>query len=74
MPLYDFCCEKCGKKKEVIQSFYSESPLCCGETMRRLPSYPAKFEFKFGGVKTHSEGYKKGYAENYRRRLQDAKS
>jgi len=70
MPLYDYCCEKCGEKVEVLQSLSGKAPLCCGKPMNKLPTYPALISMKG----THSEGYKEGYAKDYRRRLQEAKS
>lgn len=75
MPLYEYYCEECGKQVEVIQSFSGEPPLCCGEPMHKLPTFPAKIEIKDKGrIKTHSKGYKEDYAKDYRRRLQEAKS
>ena len=71
MPLYDVRCEKCKKEVEVLQSFSAEAPLCCDEPMRILPTYfPAKIDIKGA----HSQGYKEGYAKDYRRRLQESKT
>jgi len=70
MPVYEYFCEECGKKVEVLQSLSGEAPLCCDEPMSKLPTFPAKIEIKG----THSKGYKEDYAKDYRRRLQEAKS
>lgn len=34
MPLYEFSCD-CGGSKEVIQSFETPPPECCGKPMKR---------------------------------------
>ena len=51
MPLYEYCCESCGRTIEVIQS-YAEPPmtLCdrCGGPLKRLVSAPA-VQFKGSG-------------------------
>ena len=51
MPLYEYECERCGKRLEVIQKF-SDEPLtlcaACGGTMHRLLSSPA-VQFKGTG-------------------------
>ena len=52
MPLYEYRCEKCGKRTEVIQNF-SEKPLkiCphCGERkLKKMASAPA-IQFKGSG-------------------------
>jgi len=67
MPIYRYGCEGCDKELEVIQSISGEALVCCGEPMRKLPTFPAKIEIK--GKK--SEGYKRDYAKDYRRRLQE---
>ena len=75
MPLYDYYCEECGSKKEVLQSFSGEVPLCCGQPMSKLPTYPAKIDVRIkGGTRTHSKGYKEGYYKEYQRRLQEAQT
>lgn len=71
MPIYLYSCGKCGKEVETLQSFSAEPPLCCDEAMKRLPTCPAKIEMKGS---PHSKGYKEGYAKDYRRRLEMAKS
>jgi putative FmdB family regulatory protein len=51
MPLYEYACEACGHRFEVIQKF-SDPPLdvCpkCGGAVRKLQSAPA-FQFKGSG-------------------------
>jgi putative FmdB family regulatory protein len=51
MPLYEYLCEKCGRKMEAIQSF-SEPPLTvcdrCGGQLKKLMSAPA-VQFKGSG-------------------------
>jgi putative FmdB family regulatory protein len=37
MPLYDFACDKCGKKDEFYLSTSDKpAPECCGQSMTRL--------------------------------------
>ncbi len=72
MPLYRFSC--CDKEVEVLQGIDKDTPLCpdCGANMRHLPTCPAIITIKNeGGIKTHSEGYKQGYSDEYKRRLED---
>ena len=51
MPLYEYCCTKCGKKIERIQKF-SDDPLTsceeCGGKLEKLMSAPA-IRFKGSG-------------------------
>ena len=51
MPLYEYECETCGHRFEVIQKF-SDAPLTectkCGGTLRKLVSSPA-IQFKGSG-------------------------
>lgn len=51
MPLYEYSCERCGKRFEVLQKF-SDSPVQthegCGGTVKRLIS-PSAFHFKGSG-------------------------
>jgi putative FmdB family regulatory protein len=51
MPLYEYACESCGHRFEIIQKF-SDAPLetCpkCGGPVRKLQSAPA-FQFKGSG-------------------------
>ena len=58
MPLYEYACQKCGERVEIIQKLsdppYSHCPKCGGE-MRKLISPPA-IQFKGSGF------YKTDYA------------
>ena len=58
MPLYEYACQKCGERVEIIQKFsdppYTHCPKCGGE-MRKLFSSPA-IQFKGSGF------YKTDYA------------
>jgi len=65
MPVYNYQCGSCGNRIEIVQSFSGGIPLCCGKDMGRLPTAPAMIVMKG----THSEGYKRDYAKDYRRRL-----
>lgn len=51
MPLYEYLCEACGERAEILQRF-GDLPevVCpiCGGPMRRLPSEPS-FQFKGSG-------------------------
>jgi putative FmdB family regulatory protein len=51
MPLYEYACEKCGERFEVMQKF-SDAPLAmhekCGGPVHRLISAPA-LQFKGSG-------------------------
>lgn len=65
MPLYEYRCDRCGKRTEVIQTF-SEKPLriCphCGErALRKLLSAPA-IQFKGSGWYVTDYAGKKGEA------------
>ena len=72
MPLYVYECKECKGIEEMVQSYDAEAPICCGVTMSRLPTLPAKIDVKVkGGIRTHSKGYKEGYAKNHQRRLED---
>ena len=52
MPLYEYECEACGRRFEVIQKFSDASPDACAKCgkgpVRRLPSSPA-IQFKGSG-------------------------
>lgn len=66
MPLYEYKCEECGNKTEVIQGIAEGIPFCCGKPMTKLPTYPAMIKMKgAGGIPIRSEGYKKGYSQEY---------
>ena len=58
MPLYEYACQKCGERVEIIQKLsdppYSHCPKCSGE-MKKLISSPA-IQFKGSGF------YKTDYA------------
>jgi putative FmdB family regulatory protein len=58
MPLYEYQCNQCSERHEVIQRF-SDAPLThcpsCGGDMKKLPSSPA-IQFKGSGF------YKTDYA------------
>ncbi len=68
MPIYLYSCVKCGAELELIQGIDDKSPLCCGEPMKKKPTFPAIVKVKgMGGVKTLSKGYKEGYAKDYQK-------
>ena len=48
MPLYDYRCDTCGQTREVL-IMHGEMPLCCDNTMRRLPSSLAMVKMKGEG-------------------------
>ena len=50
MPLYEFQCESCGHRFEVIQKFSDAPPVCpkCGGPVEKLVSSPA-IQFKGSG-------------------------
>ena len=52
MPLYEYECEACGKRFELIRRFSDAPPeacaVCAGGPVRRLPSSPA-IQFKGSG-------------------------
>lgn len=60
MPLYEYQCEKCGERVEIIQRVsdkpYSHCPKCGGD-MKKLVSAPA-IQFKGSGF------YKTDYASS----------
>jgi putative FmdB family regulatory protein len=60
MPLYEYECEACGHRFEVIQKF-SDSPIAtcpkCGGAVRKLQSAPA---FQFKGTGWYVTDYAKG--------------
>lgn len=51
MPLYEYECQSCGRRTELLQRF-ADAPLAncpeCGGTVRKLPSAPA-VQFKGTG-------------------------
>lgn len=62
MPLYEYQCQNCGKKTEVIQKF-DDAPLAacpaCGGEVKKLISSPA-FQFKGTGWYVTDYAGKKG--------------
>ncbi|MEO7793445.1 MAG: FmdB family zinc ribbon protein [Thermoanaerobaculia bacterium] len=51
MPLYEYLCESCGERDEILQRFNDLPEVACpkcGAPMRRLPSAPS-FQFKGSG-------------------------
>ena len=62
MPLYEYECEACGHRFEVIQKF-SDAPIAkcpsCGGSVRKLQSAPA---FQFKGTGWYVTDYAKGGA------------
>ncbi|HSS48881.1 MAG TPA: FmdB family zinc ribbon protein [Thermoanaerobaculia bacterium] len=62
MPLYEYQCQNCGKKTEVIQRF-DDAPLAacpsCGGEVKKLISSPA-FQFKGTGWYVTDYAGKKG--------------
>lgn len=66
MPLYEYQCEKCGERVEIIRKLsdppYSHCPKCGGD-MRKLISSPA-IQFKGSGFyKTDYASPKSGASE-----------
>ncbi len=49
MPVYCYKCVVCGSEKETIQGLSGESPVCCGESMDKLPTFPAMVKWKGEG-------------------------
>lgn len=49
MPIFEFECQKCKKKTEVIQSYSQSAPTCCGAEMKRLISRGVGAKFKGSG-------------------------
>jgi putative FmdB family regulatory protein len=68
MPLYEYECENCGERFEVIEKF-SDEPLRthvkCGGPVHRLLSAPA-LQFKGSGwyITDYAKGNSSGTAEN----------
>ncbi len=36
MPIYEFCCEKCGSRQEILAQMGDSPPMCCGACMMRI--------------------------------------
>ena len=70
MPLYEYACQKCGERIEIIQKLsdppYTHCPKCSGE-MRKLISSPA-IQFKGSGF------YKTDYATPSKSESKESKS
>lgn len=50
MPIYQYKCQKCGVEMELIQEIGSDTrPVCCGEEMVKLPTFPSLVIMKGGG-------------------------
>ncbi len=51
MPIYEYQCDRCGERREVIQKVDAPAPLCdrCGTALKRLISPPAGLVFKGSG-------------------------
>jgi len=41
MPIYLFSCGECNKRLELVLPMDAEAPVCCGEPMGKLPTFPA---------------------------------
>lgn len=65
MPLYEYLCESCGERTEILQRF-NDLPevVCanCGAAMRRLPSAPS-IQFKGSGFYLTDYAKKSGGTE-----------
>ena len=80
MPLYEYTCEACGRRFEVIRKF-SDPPLeactsCGGGPVNRLPSSPS-FQFKGSGFYITDYGKKGETGQSGKtstEQTQDAKS
>ena len=62
MPLYEYQCQNCGKRTEVLQRFDDPPPAACptcGGEMKKLISSPA-FQFKGTGWYVTDYANKKG--------------
>ena len=77
MPLYEYQCEKCGERVEIIQKLsdppYSHCPKCSGD-MRKLISSPAIFFKGSGFYKTDYASPKSGSSESKPESKSDSKS
>jgi putative FmdB family regulatory protein len=71
MPLYEYACEKCGDRFEVMQKF-SDAPLAthekCGGPVHRLISPPA---LQFKGSGWYITDYAKGSATSSTEKASD---
>ena len=65
MPLYEYLCESCGERTEILQRFNDLREVAgpkCGEPMRRLPSAPS-IQFKGSGFYLTDYAKKSGGTE-----------
>lgn len=65
MPLYEYLCESCGERTEILQRFNDLPEVACpqcGALMRRLPSAPS-FQFKGSGFYLTDYAKKSGGTE-----------
>lgn len=65
MPLYEYLCESCGERTEILQRFNDLPEVACpacGATMRRLPSAPS-IQFKGSGFYLTDYAKKSGGTE-----------
>jgi len=46
MPIYEYVCDKCLNVIEKLQDMDTSPPLCCGQEMRRKPTFPAMVKIK----------------------------
>ena len=76
MPLYEYQCQNCGKKTEVIQRF-DDAPLAacpsCGGEVKKLISSPA-FQFKGTGWYVTDYAGKKGGGPHESKSKSESKS
>ena len=65
MPLYEYLCETCGERTEILQRFNDLPEVACpkcGAAMRRLPSAPS-IQFKGSGFYLTDYAKKSGGTE-----------
>jgi len=65
MPLYEYLCESCGERTEILQRFNDLPEVACpecGAPMRRLPSAPS-IQFKGSGFYLTDYAKKSGATE-----------
>lgn len=49
MPVYDYCCNRCGAEVEELQQVGDASPICCGKEMGKKPTCPAMIKMRGEG-------------------------
>jgi len=62
MPLYEYQCKECGKKKEELANYEDPPPKCCKKNMKRGISRTS-FSLKGDGWYKDHYGLKKGKSE-----------